>query len=72
MLPAGAHAPALRVAVENRTLRLAARGRWTVKEFARLDGEIKTLNVAALPSGFDQAMKDLVRWAASVKGRSGA
>jgi hypothetical protein len=60
------------------TLRLAASGRWTVQEFARPDGEIKMLNVVAsggvaLQSGFDQAMKDPARWAASAaKGRSGA
>ncbi len=82
MLDAAAKAlpgsPALRLAIEGRTLRLTASGRWTVQEFARLDGEIKMLNVAAgggvaLRSGFDQAMKDLARWAASAaKGRSGA
>jgi hypothetical protein len=56
---AGPPAPALRMAVENRTLCLAASGRWTVQEFARLDGEIKTLNVAASKKDFVEARIDL-------------
>lgn len=57
--PPGSPVPALRVAVEGRTLRLAASGRWTVQEFARLDGEIKMLNAAAGSQDFAEARIDL-------------
>ncbi|WP_170937328.1 MULTISPECIES: ABC transporter permease [Rhodomicrobium] len=42
---AGASAPALRVNLQGRTLRVAPAGRWCVQDFARLDAEIKALNI---------------------------
>ncbi len=54
-----APAPTLRAAVDGRNLRLAASGRWTVQEFARLDGEIKTLNLTSGKRDIEAALIDL-------------
>ena len=57
--PDGSPASALRAAVDGGTLRLAASGRWTVQEFARLDGEIKTLDITAGRREYTEARIDL-------------
>ena len=57
--PDGSPAPVLRAAVDGGTMRLAASGRWTVQEFARLDGEIKTLDIAAGRREYAEARIDL-------------
>jgi phospholipid/cholesterol/gamma-HCH transport system permease protein len=51
--------PALRIAVEGPGLRLAAIGRWTVQEFARLDGQIKALDLPAGKQEITHALIDL-------------
>jgi phospholipid/cholesterol/gamma-HCH transport system permease protein len=59
--PPGSLTPArtLRVVVEGRHLRLFASGRWTVQEFARLDGEIKMLSFVAGKHDIEEALIDL-------------